>query len=75
MHYSNDMEQYHYCYKECQRESIAQKIEAYVLQEDISDYNISSEHIKGPAKETPYNSIQYDTRVSVEEQKSDNSML
>ena len=47
------MEQYHYCCKECQRDSNCQTIEAYVLQDDISDYNTSSEHIKGPAKETP----------------------
>ena len=60
---------------------IGKKIEAYVLQDDISDYNTSSEHIKGPAKETLYNRrvLLEDTstlsRISLEEQKSDNSML
>ena len=60
---------------------IAQIIESYVLQDDISDYTTSSGHIKGPAKETPYNrrvlleDTSTSSRVSVEEQKSDKSML
>ena len=60
---------------------IAQKIEAYVLQDDISDFNASNRLMKGSAKETFYNGrvLLDDTStssgVSVEEQKSDNSML
>ena len=67
--------------KSVKETQIGKKIEAYVLQDDISDYNTSSEHIKGPAKETLYNrrvlleDTSTSSRISLEEQKSDNSML